>query len=81
VTETETPSARDWVETMEDILVSIKLNELEDLVVDFRSVMGYDEDKALQATAGRWFDREPAWEPLETACAARNVTCIIRHPD
>jgi hypothetical protein len=38
--ETETPSARDWVEIMEDILASIKLNEL-----------------------------------------ARDVTCVIRHPD
>jgi hypothetical protein len=84
VAETENPSARDGVETMKDILDSIELNELanlEDLAIDFSSVEPYDEGRPLQRREGRWVDTEPAWTPLEKACAARNVICIIRHPE
>jgi hypothetical protein len=69
---------------MKDILDSMELNELanlEDLAIDFSSLEPYNEGRPLQRREGRWVDTEPAWIPLEKACAARNVICIIRHPE
>jgi hypothetical protein len=84
VTETSTPSARDGVETMRDLLASVELNELgnlEDLVINFGRVETGEQDSPPQSTVGPWIGTELAWKPLEVACAARNIACVIQHPE
>jgi hypothetical protein len=67
---------------MKDMLASIELDELanlEELVVDFPDFEPGGRYGPGWPMLGFWTGAE-AWEPLEIACAARNIACIIRYP-
>ena len=75
-------SSWDRVETMRLILASLQLQELSnltDLVINFGRMETYNEDSPYLSNVHPWADTEQAWMPLEIACAARGITCVMRH--
>jgi hypothetical protein len=77
-------AVRDGEVTMKNILASLELPELaklEQLDISFcgeETVQKYYPPRYTQST---WIGTKDAWIPLDLACAARNITCFIRHPE
>lgn len=75
------PESEDGWETMSDVLNTLALPELarlNKLGIKFAMFPHFYEGR--DSFDNEWYGTEATWAPVQEACAARNIECIIEHP-